>query len=340
MTHTSTTLILLAALAGCVDDYAEDWDGDGYTASEECDDQRSDSFPGADELCDGRDNDCDLAIDEGPADGTACRPFPSTDRRLFLGPTAACSLDLAGAAVCWGDSPATEPPSETWAQLALAADYACGLSTDGVATCWGDVPTTLRSPPMGRYVAIAVQDVPQFGEFACVGDHAGEVTCWGAHGTFDEAPDVPLSAFALADDGICGIDADAEIRCFAHISLQSEPVPSGVPVSIVGGLEHFCVLGDTGQATCSGLGVGARATPPAAPLLALSAGVDHTCGLHDDYLSSCWGTDDESRVRVPEGLELLHIAAGDSVSCGIDLDEQITCWGDEESPVLEVPETW
>lgn len=42
-----------------------DADQDGFTAGEDCDDTRSDIYPGADEICDGEDNDCDEEIDEG-----------------------------------------------------------------------------------------------------------------------------------------------------------------------------------------------------------------------------------------------------------------------------------
>ncbi len=44
---------------------AVDADGDGYMAWEECDDENADIFPGAEELCDEVDNDCDGDVDEG-----------------------------------------------------------------------------------------------------------------------------------------------------------------------------------------------------------------------------------------------------------------------------------
>jgi hypothetical protein len=42
-----------------------DRDNDGYVDSEDCDDLRNDVFPGAEEVADGADNDCDDIIDEG-----------------------------------------------------------------------------------------------------------------------------------------------------------------------------------------------------------------------------------------------------------------------------------
>jgi hypothetical protein len=47
----------------------EDADGDGAAVDVDCDDNNAAIYPGADERCDGVDNDCDEAIDEDPVDG-------------------------------------------------------------------------------------------------------------------------------------------------------------------------------------------------------------------------------------------------------------------------------
>ncbi len=49
-----------------------DRDQDGFTSVNDCDDADPETYPGAPELCDGRNNDCDAAVDEEPVDG---RPF-------------------------------------------------------------------------------------------------------------------------------------------------------------------------------------------------------------------------------------------------------------------------
>ena len=46
-------------------------DGDGVEAGEDCDDNNANAFPGAEETCDGVDNDCDGETDEDDATDAA-----------------------------------------------------------------------------------------------------------------------------------------------------------------------------------------------------------------------------------------------------------------------------
>lgn len=54
-------------LLSCLGDFPQfpDGDGDGFSIVEDCDDDDNTAFPGAFELCDGLDDDCDGLVDEG-----------------------------------------------------------------------------------------------------------------------------------------------------------------------------------------------------------------------------------------------------------------------------------
>ena len=57
----------------------EDADGDGYYTTSDCDDDDGSVYPGATELCDGVDNDCDGTTDIGVSDGSAYYPDDDGD---------------------------------------------------------------------------------------------------------------------------------------------------------------------------------------------------------------------------------------------------------------------
>jgi hypothetical protein len=63
-----------------------DRDGDGFDASVDCDDEDGDVRPGAEERCNGRDDDCNGEIDEG-CGGPPCRPDGSCPGPLVCEPT-------------------------------------------------------------------------------------------------------------------------------------------------------------------------------------------------------------------------------------------------------------
>ncbi len=56
--------LLLLLLSGCEVEPDADADGDGFVESEDCDDDDASVYPGAAEICDSVDNDCDGTVDE------------------------------------------------------------------------------------------------------------------------------------------------------------------------------------------------------------------------------------------------------------------------------------
>jgi hypothetical protein len=95
---------------------AADGDGDGFACAIDCDDTDAGSHPGADEVCDGRDNDCDSVIDggtDGDGDGILdlCDNCPAAANSEQSDLDAddegdRCDLD-DGTIYLWFDQPAT-----------------------------------------------------------------------------------------------------------------------------------------------------------------------------------------------------------------------------------------
>lgn len=84
-----TTAMLMSFLAACNGDGDDkesvDADGDGYDELVDCDDSNGAVYPGADELCDTLDNDCDGDVDEEAID--ALTFFADTDGDTFGDPS-------------------------------------------------------------------------------------------------------------------------------------------------------------------------------------------------------------------------------------------------------------
>ncbi|MBN2800090.1 MAG: hypothetical protein JXX28_13175 [Deltaproteobacteria bacterium] len=64
----SLSTLLALALLGCRKEEPVDLDGDGATAADDCDDLDASAYPGAEEVCDGVDNDCDGEVDNAAVD--------------------------------------------------------------------------------------------------------------------------------------------------------------------------------------------------------------------------------------------------------------------------------
>ncbi|MBN2800979.1 MAG: hypothetical protein JXX28_17710 [Deltaproteobacteria bacterium] len=138
----ATLSFALFALASCRSEKEEltDLDGDGVAGPEDCDDTDASVFPGADEGCDGVDNDCNGTVDDGAIDAT---PFYADADGDGFGDAAvrvdACAQP-AGFVVsdtdCDDSSPAFHPGASE-SDCTDPADYNCDGSV-GYADADGD----------------------------------------------------------------------------------------------------------------------------------------------------------------------------------------------------------
>ncbi|MBN2799316.1 MAG: hypothetical protein JXX28_09240 [Deltaproteobacteria bacterium] len=147
MTLLRTTALIALALAGCrkAEEAYVDLDGDGVLSDLDCDDTDADAHPGADERCDGVDNDCDAEIDEDPVDAPTW--YADADSDGYGDPDTsweACEapVDFVDNAEDCDDTNPTFHPGAPETDCTDANDYNCDGSVgyadadaDGVPAC-------------------------------------------------------------------------------------------------------------------------------------------------------------------------------------------------------------
>jgi alpha-tubulin suppressor-like RCC1 family protein len=235
-------------------------------------------------------------------------------------------------------------PSALQAQAAAAGKYfSCALTPFGGVMCWGygldgqlgngqalnqSFPVSVMSLSSG-VTAVSTGDY-----HACARTAAGGVKCWGSNSS-----------------GQLGIDA---ATASSSVPVDVQGLTSGVAAVSAGG-DHTCVLMAVGGVKCWGnnfngqLGTGSPAESSSIPqdvagltsgVLAVSAGVNHTCALTTGGGLKCWGSNSRGQLGVEpstgssgipldvQGLAsgVTAVSAGWSFTCAV-VNGGVKCWG-------------
>ncbi|QQG36398.1 MAG: hypothetical protein HYS17_00985 [Micavibrio aeruginosavorus] len=240
---------------------------------------------------------------------------------------AACAVDAAGAARCWGygalgqlGNGSYNTPSglvfvsagglsgTTWTNIAVGRTNSCGLRDDGTAWCWGQ----------GTYGANGNSSTSNQNTPVSVNATATSGTSW---------IDIDAGGFhvcGVRDDGTgwCwGNDGNGGLGNGATAGNLSAPSPitlTGVSgtawTKIRNGYSNSCGLRDDGTAWCWGynyygaLGNG-NTTQQTAPVAVSTGGVSgtawtdvsvsigyHACGVRNDGTAWCWGYGEDGEM--------------------------------------------
>lgn len=271
-----------------------------------------------------------------------------------------CGIDAAGRVHCWSAStcwnafgtrqvcegePLHMPDALRFQSIATGAFHACGILEDQRAVCWGQNTDGRLGTAVGDRSLIDVHAVESDARFMAIDAGAthtcalatdGVVHCWGAN--------------IVSQTGSAGVQCEW-IRC--------TPRPTPVDgdhrfVSIALGENHSCAIDAAGTTWCWGFpwpftngapGANGNVHAPMSitggiPLVRVSGGLLHTCGLTGAGLAFCWGGDNawgergtvpmstaNSPVAVDGGRAWQSLSAGHSFTCALDADGHAWCWG-------------
>ena len=201
-----------------------------------------------------------------------------------------------------------------------------GSDAGGGGSAGGDAGAT---PPLapGPPVEVTANRVPTLffrGTQICRIDEQQDLVCRSPGSTewtlLEPGPFVTAAISGDASEGHgCGVDPDGAVRCW-HAATSDPSAP----------------LCDVAAPPCVNDG-----RPPPGRYVAVTAGVDVSCGLTDEGTIQCWGVDtDGGAARPPEGDDFIAID-GARALCGLRASGELSCWGDfgfdyRPEPVTEV----
>ncbi len=199
---------------------------------------------------------------------------------ISLGFWHACGLTSAGSAYCWGDNtygelgtgdtissttPRAVATSLKFHALAGGSIHQCAVATTGQTLCWGanfagqlgDGTTTRRLTPTPvlttqSFATVRASRVNSIFGHTCGITSSGDVYCWG----FNSIGQLGSATASTTDDcvpyrppGVTG-GTDSVLHACAHTPIKVNGVSS--VIALDAGLDHTCALARTGQMWCWG----------------------------------------------------------------------------------------
>ena len=299
--------------AGCTPPTPTGW----APNDDDCDDGRASVAPGATELCNARDDDCDGTLDEGAA--ARCGVF---------GGVGACSAGVCTIASCTaGRADCNEAFADGCEASVTSSASHCGTCGNVCAagdTCGRGDPGTCDASPI---VGLAGAGDQSFGPYFAAIRATGGALTWGSN---------PYGQLGRGGDG-----------------SSPRPLPLADVAKVSHGDHHACALVRDGRVYCWGLGdegvlgngSGASRVAPV-QVVGITDAVDVTAGgtiscaaLRTGQLR-CWGRFrvDNSRAYAPVDIagidDAIAVSAGQIFACALRQrpsgDREVWCWGQDQ----------
>jgi len=297
----------------------------------DCDDHDKDKRPQNDEICDGKDNDCDGETDEPDREGGLLFDQPSFTNTVVL-----CDSDSGEYYIPDGGCPPEKLHCsdnvnlgcETFATT-LSSCRAC--ETNCLFSCGEQGCDEIDKLSVGRFHVCAVTT-------------EGQAACWGRNSDGQLGND--STRISLIPVGVVGIANVKEIS--AGKSHSCAIVGSEREVYCWGSNEFGKLgVGTIVSSPVPGIARGPSILPSISGATSIATGGDHTCAVFDGGKVACWGSQEDGRlgngmfeaddvwhpdyvvdfdlVQIENGVS---VVAGDSHSCLLTDDGKVLCWGE------------
>ncbi|MFZ9594486.1 MAG: RCC1 domain-containing protein [Bdellovibrionia bacterium] len=233
--------------------------------------------------------------------------------------------------------------------VAAGGYHTCGITQAGDLKCWGwnssgqlgnGNPASDEASPFGIDSGTSYIEITAGYAHTCGITGAGVLKCWG------------LNSSGQVGNGVVGGSSTSPVE-----------IDSGTPyIAVSAGDAHTCGITGAGVLKCWGsdsngkLGNGTltSADQPSPVVidsgttyLAVSAGVEHTCGITGSGVLKCWGSDANgqlgngstsgnqfSPVATNSGANYVGIWSGRNHTCAITSRGVLECWGSDASGQL------
>jgi alpha-tubulin suppressor-like RCC1 family protein len=237
---------------------------------------------------------------------------------LTVGDGFACGLDGSGAAYCWGlnnlgqlgvgdtlprDTPTPVLGGLRFTQLSAGFAHACGATASGTAYCWGDdgagqIGISARAErvlqPIAVNTSVPLRSVAAGSVYTCAIAESGLAYCWGINtgGQLGDGTTTPHRSPEPISGGLrfTAISADrgaSELEHTCGITVSGAAYCWGAnSFGEVGGPAETACIAFAGAAVCNRTAVAVRDLDP---VIAIDAGLGHTCAITRAGVMKCWG---------------------------------------------------
>ena len=116
------------------------------------------------------------------------------------------------------------------------------------------------------------------------------------------------------------------ITCWGLNDRGQTDAPEGAFKAVSAGVNHSCGVRADGSIACWGLNSFDQSDAPAGTFKAVAAGFLHSCGVRTDGTAICWGYNNWGQTEAPVG-RFEAVSSGWAHNCGVRADGTVTCWG-------------